>query len=138
MITGNDFVEVTTHTMEAMMIVGLCLGSFVKGPDHELPMKTLIKHVTAVSPIIQERRKSMRADTQFFLRGQRESLFAAWSIRMKTWNGSRTEDGRFSNIDNEQNHEPVLKKQRKDKFDFGILREVNDKEEDKCIESTEV
>jgi hypothetical protein len=136
---GHDFVEVTTHTMEAMIIVGLCLGSFVKGPDHDLPMKTFIKHVAALAPIIKERRKSMRADTQFFLCRQRETLFALWSIEMKTWNARRTDDGKFSPIVNGPFHDmnPVLKKQRKDKFDFSILREDH-VEANVCSESTEV
>jgi len=69
--------------------------------------------------------------------GHRVSLFSAWSIRMQIWNGSRTEDGRFSKIHKEQYHDPVLKKQRKEKFDFGNLHGVNDSE-DKCIEITEV
>jgi len=109
--------------MEAMIIVGLCLGSFVKGPDHELSLKTFIKHVTAVTPIITEKRNSMRADTQFFLRGQRVTLFELWNIEMKSWNGRRTEDGKFlpQNMVPEPNG-PPLKKPRT-KFDFSMLRE---------------
>ena len=122
--------------MEAMIIVGLCIGSFVKGPDHELTMKSFIKHVTAIAPLLKERRNSIRADTQFFLRGQRENLFVLWNIKAKTWNGRRTEDGRFSHLFLEQWDGPAFKKQRKDKFDFSILREdvAENTEIKKCCE----
>jgi hypothetical protein len=108
--------------MEAMIIVGLCLGSFVKGPDHELAMKTFIKHVTAIAPLIEERRKLIRGDTIFFLAHSRETLFELWDIKSKTWNGSRMENGRFSKLLDTSNG-PVLKKPRKEKFDFKTLRE---------------
>jgi len=107
--------------MEAMLIVGLSLGSFVKGPDNELTMKTFIKHVTAVTPIIKERRKAIRPDTQFFFNHSRENLFVSWGIKLRTWNERRTEDGKFSHC--LEVPEPVFKKPRKEKFNFAILRE---------------
>ena len=120
-VIGHDFVEVTTHTMEAMIIVGLCLGSFVRGPDHELSFKTFIKHVAAVAPLIKERRKMIRADRQFYLSHTRETLFEMWNIKSKTWTESRSEDGKFSVL--EQSNGPLLKKQRKDRLGFSALRE---------------
>jgi len=58
-IIGNDFVTLTSPSMEAMIIVGLCLGSFSKGRTHDMPLRMFIENIDPISRFIAGRRKAM-------------------------------------------------------------------------------
>ena len=84
--------------MEAMIIVGLCLGSFLKGQDHnynEMSLRKFIDYVPDVANFISGRRISMNGEEKSLLRDQSKLLFTMWNIKEKTWNGLREDQGLF-------------------------------------------
>ena len=88
-LTGKDFSTLTTCSMEAMIIVGLCLGSFVKGPGHDMSFPRFIDHINVIRKFVLGRRKAMDLVAKSSLRDQSRIYLSNWNIKDKTYNVER-------------------------------------------------
>jgi len=69
-ITGNHFAALTSPSMEAMIIVGLCLGSFSHGQTHDMSLQMFIEKIDSISRFIGGRRQAMLPNAKSSLRDQ--------------------------------------------------------------------
>jgi hypothetical protein len=118
--------------MEAMVIIGLSFGPFVKGETHRLTMDTFIKYVNELEPIIRKRRDSLHSTVKAFLKDQRKILFASWNGEMlRLISAEREGNGRFKRKRiSDKNEEKGPKRRAHDTFNFALLQQEPESDEE--------
>ena len=79
-LPAEDYTTLTTPLMEAMVLIGLSFGPFVKGWSQKLTMDTFIKYVSVLEPVVNNRRVALHSSTRLFLKQQRVELFSFWEV----------------------------------------------------------